>query len=224
MPDQEQKDYFLEAEADRWYERNLDKINGYTASEDKIISLLETYDIPSRSVLEIGCSAGYRLNGIRQRFANVTVEGIDPSVKAIEAGRKLYPSISLHHGTADDLSMFADAAFDVVIMGFVFYVVDRSILLKCVSEADRVLKNGGAMVIFDFYSEAPVRRKYHHITEFEAWSFKQRYDEIFTATHLYQLLHRGTYDHSTMKETTQSQFQEMVSLSLLKKDLDAAYR
>jgi ubiquinone/menaquinone biosynthesis C-methylase UbiE len=224
MHNHQQKKYFLEEEANRWYERNLEKIRSYDRSGDEIISLLKKYNTPFSSVLEIGCSEGYRLDGILQEFGNLKACGVDPSLKALEAGRKKYTSINLHYGTADNLDMFEDASFDVLIMGFVLYVVDRGLLLKAMSEADRVLKNNGTLVILDFFSEKATRRKYHHISEIEAYSYKQRYDEMFTATKLYHLLHRSTYDHTTMKENSAATFQELVSLSVLKKDIEASYK
>jgi ubiquinone/menaquinone biosynthesis C-methylase UbiE len=223
MHNQPQKQYFLQAEADNWYERNLGKINQYDPSTDKIISLLKQYNASFSKVLEIGCSEGYRLEGIRQNFS-AEVAGVEPSVKALEAGKKKYPAVDLHHGTADDLAIFRDASFDIVIMGFIFYVIDRSLLIKCMSEADRVLKSGGILMILDFFSEKPVRRKYHHIGEFDAYSFKQPYDEMFSATQLYHLLHRSTYDHNTMEANIGVDYQDLISLSVLKKDIEAAYR
>lgn len=224
MPDHQQKKYFLHKEADSWYERNLSKINLYDPSKDEIISLLKNYRLNFSNVLEIGCSEGYRLNGLQREFENVKVFGVDPSPKALNAGRKKYSSVQLHHGTADDLGMFEDASFDVLIMGFVFYVVDRSLLIKCMAEADRVLKNNGVLIILDFFAGTTVRKKYHHITETDAFSFKQPYDEMFTATKLYHLLHRSTYDHTTMVQSSDTLFDELISLSLLKKDIEAAYR
>jgi ubiquinone/menaquinone biosynthesis C-methylase UbiE len=224
MHNQQQKKYFLQEEADRWYERNLEKIAAYNTSSDEIISTLKNYNVKFSSILEIGCSEGYRLNGIQQEFGKVKAYGIDPSVKALEAGRKKYTSVELHHGTADDLRMYEDGSFDVVIMGFVFYVVDRSLVIKSMAEVDRVLKDKGTLIILDFFSEKPTRRKYQHINEIEAYSYKQRYDEMFTATELYHLLHRSTYDHITMTKKSATEFQELISLSVLKKDIEASYR
>jgi len=112
----------------------------------------------------------------------------------------------------------------VVIVGFVFYVVDRNLLIKSIAEIDRVLKNNGVLILIDFYTENAVKNNYHHISEFDAYTFKQRYDEVFTSTQLYQLIDRTCFNHVTNKPDASSDFQELYSVSLLKKDLIAAYK
>jgi ubiquinone/menaquinone biosynthesis C-methylase UbiE len=220
----EQKEAFLQYEANRWFERNKAVLTTYEATNDKIITLLQDYKISPQNVLEIGCSAGYRLDGFLRTFNKVKVYGIEPSNEAIEYGKMHYPDVHFSHGTVDNMSQFEDETFDVVIVGFVFYVVDRKLLLKSISEIDRVLKNKGFLVVLDFFSETAVKRSYQHINEFSAYSFKQRYDEVFTATQIYHLISRSCYNHDTSSLDALADFQNMYSLSLLRKDLDASYK
>ena len=81
-----QKKSFLTYEADNWFERNKSIINSYTKSGDKVIELIQRYNVDSDSFLEIGCSAGYRLNALKELYPKSTVFGIEPSKKAIEFG------------------------------------------------------------------------------------------------------------------------------------------
>lgn len=90
----------------------------------------------------------------------------------------------ISQGTADVLD-FEDNFFDIVFISFVFHWVGRSKLLKAVSEIDRVLKDGGTLVISDFFPDIPHRRTYHHNTELGVYTYKQDYSKIFTASNLY---------------------------------------
>lgn len=213
-----QKEAFLNFEANAWFRRNKKVLLKYNKENDKVISLIRKYNIEPQSILEIGCSAGYRLNGIKSIFPNSEVFGIEPSKDATIYGKKAYANVNFINGTSDDFK------FDLVIIGFVFYVVDRSLLIRSISEVDRVLKNKGNLILVDFFSAGAVKTNYHHITDFEAYSFKQHYDEVFTATQLYQLIDRSCYNHETNKSDAYSDFQELYSISLLKKDELATYK
>lgn len=211
-------------EADSWFERNKAYLENYQPEKDEVIQIMKKYGLNPASVLEIGCSAGYRLNSIQQQHEACRVFGLEPSQKAIEYGKERFKEVAFEHGTADNLSAYADGSMDVVIVGFVFYVVDRNIVLKVISEVDRVLKNGGALIIVDFFSETPLKNQYHHITNFPAYSFKQNYDEIFTASRLYYLLDKTTLSHTTRKPDASEDYFNKYSISLLKKDVFASYK
>lgn len=219
-----QKNSFLSYEANAWFDRNYEMITTYNPEEDKVIDLFKKYNFDKKSILEIGSSAGYRLNALKNLDATAEVFGLEPSEKAIAYGKENYKNVNFTHGTADNLSGFADASFDVVIVGFVFYVIDRSILFKTLAEIDRVLKNNGVVIIVDFFSEATLKNAYHHIDEFEAYSFKQNYDEIFIASRLYYLLDKSTYDHNTKTLDASSNYRDKYSITLLKKDINSSYK
>lgn len=224
MQTESQKTAFISYEADNWFKRNFEALKNYDANEDRIISLLKGYNLNPKNVLEIGCSAGYRLDGIKKSFSTERVAGIEPSKSAIEYGEKHYPQVEFHNGTADDMSCFEDASFDVLIVGFVLYVVDRNLLLRTIAEIDRVLEDNGILIIIDFFTEASVKRNYAHISEFSAFTFKDKYDEIFTATHLYHLVNKSSYHHESSQFNATDDFQNLYSVSLLKKSLNAAYK
>lgn len=217
-----QKDAFLSYEADNWFSRNKD--HHYVAENDFVVKVLKEYNVEPGNVLEIGCSTGYRLNAISKLFTNTTTTGLEPSGEAIKSGKQSFPQINFIQGTADDMSRLESASFDTVIIGFVLYVVDRSILFKVISEADRVLKNCGVLMIIDFFSEKPVRNPYQHIKDIEAYAFKQNYDEVFTSSKLYHLLDKRSMSHSVKGYDISSDYYDKYSLSTLKKDLSAGYK
>jgi ubiquinone/menaquinone biosynthesis C-methylase UbiE len=224
MANKSQKDAFIAFEADAWWERNKDFIINYNPAADPCVDVIEKYRISPKSILEIGCSSGYRLNALSKAFNNCKCTGIDASNKAIIDGRKHYSQLDLSTGTADELAGIEDGTIDVVIVGFVFYVIDRNLLLKTMSEIDRVLKNKGYLIIVDFFSARPLRNSYHHITNFHAFSFKQTYYQAFSNTNTFFLIDFSTHDHSTEKLERVGDLSNAYTCSLLLKDLDEGYK
>ena len=90
---------------------------------------------------------------------NLDLYGIDPSSSSILECSKLYPDLNLKIGTSDCLE-YDDNFFDLIIVGFCFYVVDRELIFKSVSEIDRVLKSGSFLSIHDFDPLYPTVSKY----------------------------------------------------------------
>ena len=220
----QQKKAFIQYEADSWFERNLSYIRSYDVNDDKTVANLDHYKLNPEALLEIGCSGGYRLNGIKNKFKNCVVHGIEPSKKAIAYGKQTFPRVLLNEGTADDLSIYSDQSMDVVIVGFIFYVIDRQILLKVISEVDRVLKNGGVLIIVDFFSPTPIKTHYQHIKDFNAFSFKQNYYEIFESSKLYHLLDKFTLNHNSKEPDASDDYSNKYGMTLLRKDLLASYK
>jgi len=218
------KNAFVTYEADAWFDRNVDVLEGYDPTKDIILKIFNDYGLTPNNVLEVGCSYGYRLNAIKNILPNSKVVGIAASSKAIEYGKDKYLNLDLLNYTADDLSSFGDEYFDTIIIGFVFYVVDRSLLLKVVAEIDRVLKNGGNLIILDFYSTAPSKNPYQHIKGVEAYSYKQKYEETFLASKLYLEVGKYTQNQFSKKLDNSSDYYNQNSYSILKKDISECYR
>jgi ubiquinone/menaquinone biosynthesis C-methylase UbiE len=217
-----QKDAFLTYEADKYFLRN--KEVKYVSEEDVAIKVLQEYKFEPTNVLEIGCNTGYRLHAISSLYQGVNTTGVEPSKEAIVLGQQLYPQIEFVRGTADDMSKFPSAAFDLVIIGFVLYVVDREILFKVISETDRVLANGGVLMIIDFFSEKPIRNPYTHIKDIQAYAYKQNYEEIFVASKLYHLLDKRSMNHSSKGYDLSNDYYDKYALSTLRKDISASYK
>lgn len=219
----EQKNAFLEYEADEWFCRNRKYIEAYDSSEDEVIKLIKSYDLKAKSILELGCSAGYRLNALKEIYSNANVSGLEPSRSAIDFGQRNYPRVNFVNGTADDLSCFKDDSFDLLIVGFILYVIDRNLLIKVISEIDRVLKDGGIIIIIDFFSEVPSKRSYMHIKDVEAFTYKQNYEDILTSTKLYHLLDKSSFCHIQNLKSLSGDYFNKYCVSVLRKDLNASY-
>lgn len=149
-----QAEAFLNGEGDAWHARNKDK----PRLPDPVLEAIEACGIKPKNVLEIGCGDGWRLAEIKLRYG-ANVEGYEISERAIK--HKLVDDI--WYGAASDLLDTPDDWCDLLIFGFCLYVVDREDLLTIVGDADRILKDGGHLIIHDFLPpERPYKVKYKH--------------------------------------------------------------
>jgi len=220
-----QKNIFLEKEADSWFDRNLSALTQYSIEKDPVAKEMLKY-VPTSfnlNILEIGCSSGQRLQAMKNKSPQLNVYGIEPSKKAIDYCKTHNKDVIISEGTVDDLSVFATSFFDVVIVGFVFYVLDRELLFKSISEIDRILKQEGYVIIIDFFANKPHKNPYHHINEQIMFSYKQDYADIFTSSKLYHLISKSSHHHTTQLEDGSSDFYNKICVSTLIKDYATAY-
>ena len=139
---------YLNGVGDAYYLRRKEVLKNLKKiwESDPIIVAMQSLGVTKGSYLEIGCADGWRLDVLRREFG-MDCWGIEPSNEAA-FGRQ-----NIREGTADDLPFFEE--FDVVSFAYMLYAVDRSDLFKIAFEGDRVLKDGGHMVVYDFYSNVP---------------------------------------------------------------------
>ncbi|MFZ5969971.1 MAG: hypothetical protein ACOYXA_00095, partial [Bacteroidota bacterium] len=84
--------------------------------------------------------------------------------------------------------------------------------------------NHGYLIILDFNAHRMMRNKYEHITNFDAYSYKQNYEQVFLGTGMYQLLDKSSRVYAdTMARYAGSDYANNLGLSLLKKDIYAPY-
>ena len=176
--------------ADAWFERNRSKL-GSDAELGKSTRFFAEHIRPGQRVLEVGTSNGHQLHKLQQ-IAACEAFGIDPSSSAIANGISRYPGLALAVGTADKLD-FPDGFFDAVIFGFCLYLVDRSLLMRSVAEADRVLARGGKLMVVDFDPAVPHRRSFAH--QPGLWSYKMGYPNLWLANPDYVLAEKCAYSH-----------------------------
>ena len=157
-----QKEIFLQSEGDAWFKRNNQAVLARNLPDDDAL-LRELLDLlPSNArgvkVLEVGCGDGTRLAWLKNNL-NTDCYGIEPSAQAVAAA--CAKGINVQQGTADVLP-FDDQSFDIVIFGFCLYLCDREDLFRIASEANRVLRAPGWLMILDFFSSVPRAKNYHH--------------------------------------------------------------
>jgi len=211
-----QDDVFLSSEGDNWFNRNRTALSQKTRDTDEIISLIKFYSIRPRKVLEVGASNGYRLSYLNDMYQS-EVYGVEPSEDAIRSGQIAYPFIKFQRATADSMK-FEDHFFDLVIINFVFHWIDRDSLLWSCANIDKVLAWGGRLIIGDFHVPFYVKRKYHHITDQNIFTYKMPYKNIFLSTGIYKEIATVSYDHDAHVFTDSSSFQSTASITLLKKE------
>lgn len=191
MPTRQLEDIFVSYEGDNWFRRNKDLFN---VEEDIPLKLIKMYDLKPNKVIDLGCSNGWRLNEIQKRFGNdIRCVGIDAGIEAIEDGKKRYPDIILKQGTLSNIPIKEE--FDLVIINYVLHWVDRSLLLKSLSEIDRLVGDNGFLILGDFYSDFPQKRQYHHLKDVKVYTWKALYNQIFVSTGLYKEVVFLSYDH-----------------------------
>jgi ubiquinone/menaquinone biosynthesis C-methylase UbiE len=206
-----QKDVFIKQEGDQWFKRNLDRDSNNFEDVNPLLPLVKD----KFKLLEIGTSDGIKLDYIARKKSNINLSlfGIDPSFDSISSGTQKYPSLNLKQGTSDKLD-FDNEFFDIVILGFCLYLVDRDLLFKTIAEVDRVLKEGGYVVITDFETPYPIKRKYEHHKD--CFSYKNNYSNFFLGGAHYTLINKIHFSHTT--KIFNEDINERVSTSILFKE------
>jgi SAM-dependent methyltransferase len=104
-------------------------------------------------VLDIGCGSGYFLHRLREYGAG-ECHGIDLMENRIAEGRKSYPTLRFHVGSATELP-FEDGEFDLVTQfTCLSSITDRDLRLVAAREMRRVAQ-GGWVLSFDLRGMRP---------------------------------------------------------------------
>ena len=101
-------------------------------------------------VLDLGCGEGYVARNLARRGCR-SLDGVDMSTEMID--RALAQEAQQPHGfrylvaDARDLSVLADARYDLVLAVFLFNYLDLPDTTRVLSEAYRRLRRGGALIL-----------------------------------------------------------------------------
>jgi ubiquinone/menaquinone biosynthesis C-methylase UbiE len=214
-----QKKLFMDSEGNHYYQRNKgnDVFFQERIAADQVIIAAKFLALHPSSILEIGCSNGWRLEALRNIYGANCV-GIDPSMQAIQEGMASYPNITLKQGTADQLPFDKDS-FDLIIFGFCLYLCDRDDLFTIAREANRVLRNKGNIIILDFKSPFPYCNPYKHCAN--VFAYKMDYSNMFAWNPAYKIVSQITFDHQGKMQP--DDVDESLSVVCLKKDNSTAY-
>jgi SAM-dependent methyltransferase len=209
-----QKDVFAAGEGDAWFARNQETIS--SPAHDPVQQVLRSMPLDPKSFLEIGCSNGWRVDALARAW-RATGFGIDPSQAAIGEGRQKFTGIDLRVGSADSLP-FEGGQFDLLIYGFCLYLCDREDLFRIAAEGDRVLADGGHLVIYDFVVPSPYARVYHH--EPSLRSFKMNHACLFSWHPAYSVARSERFDTAGGPPVDDDR---TVAVTVLKKDMRRAF-
>ena len=210
---QNNKGFFKDGEANQWFKRNRKTLE--LSGTEEIITLLTAWLHPFKAelfdVLEIGCGSGHRLKQISQTL-KADGYGVEPSSEAVDYIKNSFPSLEAKVGFGDDVPY--KNKFDLVHLGFFLYLVDREVYLRCISEADRLVKSGGFLSIIDFDTPFPYSNEYSH--KKGVFSHKQNNSDVFVASGLYSVVNKFQFSHSNF--FFDKDINERVSLTLLYKE------
>jgi ubiquinone/menaquinone biosynthesis C-methylase UbiE len=210
-----QESIFSQGEGDQWFTRNLSQINisGSFADVEFILERLNPFHSQINQVLEVGCAAGHKV----EKMASVlgaTPFGIDPSEKAINAASERMNNFeNFVVGTVDKIN-FPDSRFDAVFVAFCMYLVSRDELDRAIGEIDRVLRDGGFLIIEDFDPgvEQEVVYKHHSAVK----TYKADYASYFLNLGKYYLIEKKSFSH--VSNHFSSDIDERISLQILQKN------
>ena len=142
----------LEARYDYWRPHNLFI---YQARERAVLDLLDEASLlplAARSILDVGCGDGAVLLDMMRYGAEMgALHGIDLLESRVESARQRLPGASIETGDARELP-YDDGSFDLV-LGFTVLssVMDRQARQKVALEMARVTREGGVVLLYDFW-------------------------------------------------------------------------
>lgn len=206
---------WLKSEADAWHRRNHKKVET-NIEHDKVIAAIRRADLHPKTVFEVGCGSGARLARMRDTMG-CEVWGCDVSTQAIAHGIKQY-NIKIGWREAKNLRSIPKEGFDMVIYGFCLYAIDAEDLFAIVQQGDRILKNGGHMVVYDFSPVIPHSRVYGHDPSLRV--NKMRYSNLWLAHPAYKVVYDDLSSHEEGEEISED---TAVSVTIMSKHMDTAF-
>ena len=160
------------------YYENYDE-DGRLRSHHGMVEFLTTmryvqrYLQPGMRILEIGAGTGRYSHALaRQGYRVDAVELLEHNIEIFQQNTMPGEPVSVIQGNAMDLSVFADATYDItLLLGPMYHLFTREDQLKALGEAIRVTKKGGIVAAAYCMGDASVlsygfvRGKVHEIIE-----------------------------------------------------------
>ena len=103
-----------------------------------------------KTVLEIGCGAGFVLNFLADNLRGSSLSGVDISIIAIEQARKNFPKHNFTAGDIGSSKFVAEQKYDLVIFNqMLWYILEN--LDTAIFNAHKLLRPGGHFMICNGY-------------------------------------------------------------------------
>ncbi len=220
MAKSDQDKLFAGSEGDQWFLRNQQALEHFDPDTDILLKLMALYHLRPRKALEVGAANGSRLAAIAARHGS-KVTAVEPSPEAIRHGKASFPAVEFVMGTAASIPL--QTSFDLIIVNSVFHWVDRTSLLRSIAEIDRLLEDGGFLLLGDFLPSNLLKVPYHHVKDRDIYTYKQSYSAAFLASGLYQLLALLTWDHASRSLAPDAPEDDRFGTWLMRKSLTDLY-
>lgn len=181
----------LRRDGDGYHRRNYDGIGTISDPIFEQLQLIHQVD-PVTSVLEIGCTTGFRLQKAHSTFG-ARCAGIEISPAAVAEGRAKFPEIRIEEGAAPAaLDRWQGESFDVVIVGHFTYLLPRADLFSLAAAVDSLVRPGGHVIAMDFFYPHAVSSPYSHHDALRV--FKMDPSSPWTWSPDYTLVGRQVYE------------------------------
>ena len=137
--------YLLKLKANKYFKRNPN------VQKDNygIINLCSINNLKPKSILEIGCANGIRLNDYSNILRSKTNYGIDISSNAIKDAKKKFKKLHFLKMSSLEINKIKKN-FDLIICGFFLYMLDREEIFNQFDLIYRKLNKNGYLIIEDF--------------------------------------------------------------------------
>jgi len=203
----------LAADGDRYHRVNYE---GIGTIADPAFSQMEAIHLvsPIGSVLEIGCTTGFRLDKAQRAFG-AQCAGLEASDSAVTEGAEKYPKIDIRQGVApQDLNQWSGSKFDVVVVGHLMYLLPRSVLFEFAAQVDSLLADNGHLIVVDFIYHKNTVASYAH--QDSLLLYKGDPSGPWSWNPQYFLIHRDVYPLSG-EATSQREPNQWQSIDVLRK-------
>ena len=135
------------------YDRMAKEFSGTREHFWEELTFLKEYANPDMRVLDIGCGNGRFYSVLKER--NAVYTGVDNSKGLLAEAKTKYPEANFVEGDATALP-FADGSFDIAYsFAVVHHIPGKALREKFFSEAARVLRPGGTLIVTSWYLWRP---------------------------------------------------------------------
>jgi SAM-dependent methyltransferase len=187
----EKTEQALREDGDGYFTRNYAGIGTIADPVFDYLNLVHTIS-PITSVLEVGCTNGFRLDKARLAF-HASCAGLEVSPAAVREAKSRFPLVDVRAGLAPrDLTFWDGETFDVIIVGHLLYLLPREELFSLAARVDSLLATDGHLVVMDFLSPVPQQSAYAHQSVLQV--FKHDPSAPWTWSPTYELVARKVYE------------------------------
>jgi SAM-dependent methyltransferase len=164
----------------------IDDINDY-GYDYRITNAITANNLKVKSILEIGCATGIKLNQYQKILKSKISYGIDLSSEAITVGRKKYKNLKLLKMSSLDIYKIK-RKFDLIICGFFLYLLDREEIFHQFNLIYKKINTEGYLIINDFDPLFKHTNTSMHNKNLK--SFKMNYDIFLEESGLFKTIYK----------------------------------